>query len=453
MPENVIIVAVATPPGPAALAIIRVSGTGSIALVSKLMPELAGIEPDQSRRLIHGFAYDLHGSPLDEITAIPYFAPKSYTGEEMVEIICHGGGMSSRALVSKLCDLGARMAAPGEFTRRAFISGQISLSEAESVAAAIEAKSELALEAAARNLKGQLYSKIDSIRNAIRDLLSLIEAEIDFSEEEINKTPHNKIKNEIARQIGISQDVLKSYDFGRGLNAGYKIAIVGRANVGKSSLLNALLQRERAIVTDIPGTTRDTLTEWIEIDGFPILLTDTAGLRDSVDKIEIIGQERTKDEIEKSDLIFFMVDCESGITTEDIDIYQTLQDKPTLVIANKIDLSPTPDLSDQFRNVVYISATRGDGLDTLRKRLADSLHLESFRLDTAILATERQYQAMKMAVESLTHAGNELINTAAQPEVISLYLRETLDHLGELVGETTTDDILNNIFGKFCIGK
>jgi tRNA modification GTPase len=448
-----IIVALATPPGRAALAIIRVSGTGSIALVSRLMPELASIGPAEARRLIHGFALDLDNTPLDEITAIPYLAPKSYTGEEMVEIICHGGGMSSRILLSKLCELGARIAEPGEFTRRAFISGRISLSEAEAVAAAIEAKSELALKAAARNLKGELYERIDAIRKAIMDLLTLIEAEIDFSDEEVDKTPYHKIEREITSQIERSREILKSYDFGRGLNAGYKIAIVGRTNVGKSSLLNALLHRERAIVTEIPGTTRDTLTEWIEIDGFPIFLTDTAGLRDSTDKIEALGQERTKDEIEKSDLVILMIDCSSGDTSEDVDIYQTLIDKTTQVIANKIDLAPTYNLSDHFPNVVYISATRGDGLEELRNHLAKSLHLESFHLDTAIIATERQQQAMKAAVESLSQAASELKNATPQSEVISLYLRETLDHLGELVGETTTDDILNNIFGKFCIGK
>jgi tRNA modification GTPase len=212
-----------------------------------MIPELVNIGSDQSRRLIHGYAIDPNGVPLDEITAIPYLAPQSYTGEEMVEIICHGGRVSSSVLIAKLCELGARIAEPGEFTRRAFLSGRISLSEAEAVAAAIEAKSELALKAAARNLKGELYKKIDTIRNSIKDLLTLIEAEIDFSDEEIDKTPFDKITDEIARQLENTRTILKSYDFGRGLNSGYKIAIVGRANVGKSSLLNALLRRERAM--------------------------------------------------------------------------------------------------------------------------------------------------------------------------------------------------------------
>jgi tRNA modification GTPase len=450
MTGNDIITALSTPPGRAALAIIRVSGEGAIELVSRLIPELTGIEPEQSRRLIHGFAFDSTGKPLDEITAIPYLAPKSYSGDEMVEIICHGGGMSSRVLLSRLCELGARIAEPGEFTRRAFLNGRISLSEAEAVAAAIEAKSELALKAAARNLKGELYEKIDRMRNAIKNLLTLIEAEIDFSEEEIDKTSFWEIKNQIAEQLDLSQKILSSYDFGRGLSSGYKIAIVGRANVGKSSLLNALLSRERAIVTDIPGTTRDTLTEWIEIAGFPILLTDTAGLRERPDTIEALGQERTKGEIEKSDLVLFMIDCSEGVNAEDGEIYQNLINKPNLIVANKIDLKRNANIT--YSSPVFISAKTGEGLETLRGRIAEYLHIQNFNLDTALLATERQYQAMKKNCETLEQALSQ-IKTSPQSEVISLYLRETLDHLGELVGETTTDDILNDIFGKFCIGK
>jgi tRNA modification GTPase len=449
-----IITALATPPGRSALAIVRVSGPGAISLVSRLIPELVDIGPEQARRLVHGFAIDSNDRPLDEITAIPYFAPKSYTGEEMVEIVCHGGQASSRAIIDRLTDLGARIAEPGEFTRRAFLNGRISLSEAEAVAAAIDAKSELALKAAARNLKGELYEKIDNIRNNIRNLLTLIEAEIDFSEEEIDKTPFDEIAVEIAGQLECAREILKSYDFGRGLNSGYKIAIVGRANVGKSSLLNALLARERAIVTDMPGTTRDTLTEWITIAGFPILLTDTAGLRESADMIEILGQERTRGEIEISDLVIFMLDGTSGATTEDSEIFRNLSDKPKLIAVNKIDLieKSVIDLPGQFPNPVFISAKRGDGLDDLRRRIVEHLHLENFSLDTALLATERQFLAMKKAEETLSQSLLE-IKAKPQAETISVYLRETLDYLGELVGETTTDDILNDIFGKFCIGK
>ncbi len=454
--SNDIIIALATPPGRSALAMIRVSGNGSIALVSRLMPELARFAPDQARRLLHGYAIDSNGDPLDEITAIPYLAPASYSGEEMVEIICHGGFASSRFVIERLIELGARIAEPGEFTKRAFLSGRISLSEAEAVAAAIDAKSKLALKAAARNLKGDLYEKIDQIRLATRNLLTLIEAEIDFSDEEIEKTPLAKIEIDVARQLELSRAILDSYNFGRGLAYGYRIAIVGRANVGKSSLLNALLRRERAIVTEIPGTTRDTLTEWIEIAGFPILLTDTAGLRQSTDTIETLGQQRTRDEIERSDLVIFMVDHSAGVIDEDTRIYRAIAGKPTLVTVNKTDLAKGSGMECAScfpdSEAVYISAKTGDGLDRLQRRVVEHFGLESFSLGTALLATERQYHSMKNACESLAQVLDRL-KANSQPEVISIYLRETLDHLGELVGETTTDDILNDIFGKFCIGK
>ena len=454
--SNDIICAIATPPGRSALAIVRVSGPGCIALVSNVIPALRDIASGDSHKLRHDFILDSNGLPLDEITVIPHFAPKSYTAEEMVEIICHGGFASPQAILKTLTEIGARIAEPGEFTKRAFLNGRISLSEAEAVAAAIEAKSELALKAAARNLKGELYIRIDDVRQNIENLLTILEAEIDFSEDEIEKTSLDDIKHKVAEQLEKSEVILRSYDFGRGLNSGYKVVIVGRANVGKSSLFNALLKRERAIVTNIPGTTRDMLTEWIEISGFPILLTDTAGLRKSHEEIEKIGQERTRSQIADADVIFFMIDGSSEITAEDKSIFGDLKGKETILIINKIDLglSSNLDYKEAFPglNPAFISAINSDGLEELKSRLAGCLGLDKFNLDSALLATERQYLAMKKAHESLTETLNELGRLASH-EILSLHLRETLDHLGELVGETTTEDILNNIFGRFCIGK
>jgi tRNA modification GTPase len=453
---NDIIAAAATPPGRSALAVIRVSGPGCVKLTGRIVPSLQDIDPQAPKRLYYDFVLDSGGNLIDEVTAIPYFAPKSYTAEEMAEIVCHGGFASSRIILDRLYECGARPAEPGEFTRRAFVNGRISLSQAEAVAAAIEAKSELALKAAARNLKGELFERIDSIRAEIRDLLTLIEAEIDFSDQEIDKTPLEKIAGTVNRQYELSSSILKSYDFGRGLNQGYRIAIVGRANVGKSSLLNALLKKDRAIVTDIPGTTRDTLTEWIDIDGFPILLTDTAGLRGASDMVESMGQDRTRREIENSDLVLFMVDGAEGFTEEDKRIYAALDNRSVLALVNKIDLAESSrfDQEKHFpgRKTVRISALKGTGLDELNARISGRLHFDDFSLDTAILATERQYRAMKQVCDTLSETLNEM-KAGSTEEVIATFLREALDHLGELVGETTTDDILNDIFGRFCVGK
>jgi tRNA modification GTPase len=453
---NDLIVALATPPGKGALAIVRVSGPGCIAVVSKAIQSLANITPDESRRLVYDFICDRNNNPIDEITAIPYFAPKSYTAEETVEIICHGGFTASRIIIGRLLELGMRAANPGEFTHRAFINGRISLSEAESVAAAIEAKSELALKAAARNLKGELKTKIGSIKDAIVNLLTLLEAEIDFSDDEIDKTPYEQLSADLDIQLLNAGKILQGYDFGRGLNSGYNIVIAGRANVGKSSLLNAILKRERAIVTDIPGTTRDTLTEGIEIDGFPILLTDTAGLRHTTDPIEAIGQKRTWAEIEKADLLLFVIDCVTGMNWEDIENYYSIKEKPILLVINKIDLCHTRSEINygglEHANKVFVSALTDSGLEDLREAISHLLRLDTFSLDTAILTTERQEQAMIRAFCALTDAKIAL-RTEIKPEVIAVYLREALDYLGELVGETTSEDILNNIFGKFCIGK
>lgn len=455
-PQNDIIVARATPPGQSALAVIRVSGPGSIKLSSEMIPALKGLRKPSARKLIHDFALDGDGKVIDEITAIPYFAPKSYTAEEMVEIICHGGSMASRIIIEKLIECGARPAGPGEFTMRAFINGRISLSQGEAVAAAIEAKSDLALRAAARNLKGELFEKIESIRSVVRDLLSLIEAEIDFSDEEIDKTSKENIMLSVNRAFDKASKILGTYDFGRGLNSGYRIAIVGKANVGKSSLLNALLKRDRAIVTEIPGTTRDTLTEWIEIDGFPILLTDTAGLRESGDTVEMIGQKRTRRQIEDSDLVIFMIDGNAGIDDEDKNILKTVDSQKTILVANKVDLGLADDLEIEMHfpghDAVVISALKETNLDRLKSRIAAMLNIDRFSLDTALLATERQYRAMKSARDVLAETIREIEGGAAE-EVVASFLREALEHLGDLVGETTAEDILNSIFGRFCVGK
>ncbi len=454
--QNDNIVAGATPPGRSALAIVRVSGPGCVKLVGKIIPSLSNLTSKSARRLHYDFVLDADGNPIDEITVIPWFAPKSYTAEEMVEIICHGGFAASRTIIDRLIECGARIAEPGEFTRRAFVNGRISLSQAEAVIAAIEAKSELALKAAARNLKGDLYREIERIRSGLGDTLTLIEAEIDFSEEEIDKTSSDKIASAIKEQYDKSIEILNSYDFGRGLNQGYRIAIVGRANVGKSSLMNALLKRDRAIVTEIPGTTRDTLTEWIDLDGFPILLTDTAGLRESGDMVERIGQERTREEIENSDLVIFMIDGSAGITDEDREIYRLIEEKSLLIVINKIDLGLADglDLDSQFsgKETVSISALNGTGLGELEKKIEHILSIDEFNLDTAILATERQYRAMKNACDVLGEAISE-IDRGSTEEVLATFLREALDNLAELVGETTSDDILNNIFDRFCVGK
>ncbi len=436
------------------MAVVRVSGPGSIELVAKSVPALRDTDQMDDRRLIYDFIVDSDGKPIDEVTVIPYFTSKSYSAEEMVEIICHGGFLSSRMIIDRLIACGARMAEPGEFTKRAFMNGRISLSQAEAVAAAIDAKSELALRAAARNLKGKLFHKIDDIKKEIADLLTLIEAEIDFSEEEIDKTPFDKIKTVIEKQYDDSRTILRSYDFGRGLNQGYRVAIVGKSNVGKSSLLNALLNRDRAIVTEIPGTTRDTLTEWIEIDGFPVLLTDTAGLRESDDRVEKIGQDRTRAEIENSDLVLFMIDAADGYKDEDKEIFNTINNERVVVLANKIDLAGVAEFDRHFHNldVLKISALKGTGLDDLKNAIAHIFHIDEFSLDMALLATQRQHDAMSRACESLARAAEE-IKAGQSGEVIAVFIRETLDHLGELVGETTSEDILNSIFDRFCIGK
>ena len=385
-------------------------------------------------------------------------APKSYTGEDTVEVYCHGGGLILRRVLNLLVGEGARPAGPGEFTQRAFLSGRIDLTQAEAVMDLIRAKTEAGQRAAMAQLGGGLFREITHLRMEAMGLLAEIEAGIDFSEEDLQLASETRIKSSLQKMLQRTNSLLKTATTGKILREGVFTAIVGRPNVGKSSLLNALLMRDRAIVTPIPGTTRDLIEESLNMEGIPFRIMDTAGLQETNDLVEREGIDRSRSAIQQADLVLIVLDATQGITPEDRALLETTADKQRVLVFNKCDLlsenqresfNRTANISD----TVLISALTGKGLDEFRKALVDKT------LSGTIICGEQESMINERHTRLLMDAKEAMIRTAhsmdqvAPAEIVAVDLRVTVDRLGEITGDTTTEDLLDTIFGQFCVGK
>ena len=446
------ICAISTPPGESALAIVRLSGIESKAIVERFFK---GTKLED-RKASFGELIDEHSSILDQVVAIWYKKPKSYTVEDMVEIICHGGYVVSQQIQELLCRHGARLAEPGEFTFRAFINGRIDLTEAEAVNSIIKAKSSRSKKLAIRNLEGKLRAKLEEINTKLFDLITLLEAQIDFSDDEITRVNPKEIKSTLAEVLDIINDIKSTYDIGRISEGRAQIAIVGAPNVGKSSLFNVLLKVDRAIVTEIPGTTRDYLSEYIDIGGYPVILTDTAGVRSSEETVELLGIDRTYELIDDVDLCIFMLDASRPINEDDRKIADALRNQNYILVENKSDLKTTPhELNEKLfasRKTMQMSALTEDGVPELISKLKSYLIGKLSEPSEGVLLSQRQYDCAWKASEAID-SGISLIDSNEPEEIIVSLLREALENIGELTGRVTSEDILNSIFSKFCIGK
>jgi len=442
------IVAIATPPGIGGIAVVRLSGPKSIDIVSKC---LSSVSLKPHRATYADFKNPQTGILIDE-TVVTYFqAPKSYTAEDVIEVSCHGGHYLAEQILRSLLDLGARMAEPGEFTRRAFLNGRIDLSQAEAVADLIASQTNSSHQMALHQLKGELKAAVDRIRGELIDTISLLELELDFSEDEITTTPYDKISDAILRLKGSCGQLVETYRNGKIYRHGILAPIVGKPNAGKSSLLNILLREERALVSDIPGTTRDTIEESISHNGVEIRLVDTAGLRSSEDQIESMGISRAEKVMNMADILLQVIDITD---TEPPDPLPGKNDIPVIQIYNKIDLVPET-TARQKNGGIYTSALSGQGVTEiadviLAKILGGSPKKESG--ESVTITNERHRNALNKAIHSLDTA-MESVEKQMSSEFIVVDLRSALNALGFITGQTTTDDILNNIFAKFCIGK
>ena len=438
------ITAISTPLGTSGVGIIRISGDKSFEIALRI----TNLKTLTENKICHGWVQD-EEKKIDEVIILPFKSPKSYTGEDVIEIQCHGGIHVVKNILDIVIKNGARMAQRGEFTKRAFLNKRIDLSQAEAVDDLIHSKtSEFAMQSA-KNLSGVLAQKISEIKKDIFDITSKIVAGIDFPED-VAEPDYSYLAESLKKSISEIDKILSNAKSSNILRQGIKVTIAGRPNVGKSSLFNALLNSERAIVTEIAGTTRDTITESIDL-GFPLTLIDTAGIRNdsNIDKVEEIGIEYSKQSVKDSDLILFMYDASIGYTQDDDSIYQLIENKKHIIIANKIDI--TNKNTNQFKADLEISAFTQKGINELKNKIKEIV-LDFSIEDMEFVTNQRQQTCLIRCKEALERALDGAKNNQLQ-DMIYIDLKTALLSLDEITGEVITDEILNNIFDHFCIGK
>lgn len=452
------IAAVSTPLGEGGIGMVRLSGSDAVAVAEALFSSPRGkrLADAPSHTILHGFA--LHpetGAPLDEVLVTVMRAPKTYTREDVVEINCHGGLIATTAVLQALLRSGARLAEPGEFTRRAFLNGRIDLAQAEAVIDVIRAKTAEAERLALRQLEGRLSERIAALQDRITELCALVEVHIDFPEDEIEPVSKEEMFGAMAAIGAELAKLSRSYDEGRFFREGISAALVGKPNVGKSSLLNALLEKDRAIVTELPGTTRDVIEDCLNINGLPLRIMDTAGIRETHHLAEREGVKRSLKAIEGADLVIAVLDGSRPLDDADREVLRRIGHKRMLVALNKCDLpSPPLSLPEAVGDAVRVSARTGEGLDAVRRRIYELCISPESAPDRedVLVTTLRHKEALDQALRSLEGA-RQALKSGAPLEVVALFLRESLNHSGTIIGAVTTDDILDRIFSQFCIGK
>ncbi len=454
------IVAISTPIGESGIGIVRISGKNSFPLAKKIFTpsKKSKINWSSSFKVYYGWISDPeNGERIDEVLLTLMKAPRTYTRENIVEINCHGGLVPLRKTLEVCLKLGVRLAEPGEFTKRAFLNGRIDLAQAESVLDIIQAKTEKSLQLAIKSLEGELSQRISSLKKKIIELLSFLEAEIDFSQEDIELFSKEDKERHLNSILSSINSLLEASKAGMIYREGVKAAIVEKTNVGKSSLFNALVQRDRAIVTHFPGTTRDTIEEIVNIKGFPLYIVDTAGLRDVKNPIEKEGVRRAYDMVKEADIVLLMLDGSTSLDKEDRVILNRVKKKKPLVLINKVDLPSKIDkgkVSSLFPGeaLIEISATKGTNLEKLKQEIGRLILKEVSPSCDSFLVSIRQREAFQLTKKSILRV-TEALRGGLSEEFLAIDLREGLGHLKEITGETVEDDVLNRIFSNFCIGK
>lgn len=454
------IVAISTPPGEGGIGIVRMSGEKSIDIIKEIfvLPSGKEISEIKDRYFYYGKIVDVAGEPLDEVLMVCMRGPRSYTREDIVEIHCHGGMIPIRKILELIISHGARLAEPGEFTKRAFLNGRLDLVQAEAVADLIRAKSDEAARSSLRQMEGSLSRKLKDIRERLLDLIAHIEVTIDYPEEDIDEIIGKEIAGVLDEVLSEMKRLIDSANTGKLIRQGIKTVIVGKPNVGKSSLLNALVRENRAIVTHIPGTTRDIIEEYISIRGIQVNIIDTAGIRETEDVVEKIGVERTKKSIDEADLIIAMFDASVPFEKEDEEILERIKDKKVLVIVNKTDL---PNLLDIEKikstipdgDIIETSLIKGEGVEEIENYIYNMVYSGNVTVsDEPMVTNIRHENLLKSSYKHLLDAKNALEH-GVPLDLISIDIRSSLDDIGVITGEFVTDDIVDRIFSNFCVGK
>lgn len=459
---NDTIVALATPPGVGAIGVIRLSGKAAIPLVDALFPGKQLSE--QASHTIHLGTIRDGQRVLDEVLVSLFQGPRSYTGEDVVEVSCHGSNYIIQELIQLFVDKGARLAEPGEFTMRAFLNGKMDLSQAEAVADLIASGSESAHRVALQQMRGGFSDEIQHLRQELIDFASLIELELDFGEEDVTFADRDDLRQLVNKIRKLLQGLIDSFRLGNAIKQGVNTVIAGRPNAGKSTLLNALLNEERAIVSAIAGTTRDTIEEVLNINGVQFRIIDTAGIRDAEDTIEAIGVAKTMEKIQQSALLLYVFDViETSPEEVRADLAHLIQPGVhTLVLANKMDQNPYTQYTHYFGDSpeplitpeqwIPLSAKNKMNIPHLKDQLYQVVLSEQVQLDGSIVTNVRHYEALRRAEESLA-AVLQGMDNGVTSDFIAMDIRQALYYLGEITGQISSDDLLGNIFGKFCIGK
>lgn len=450
------IAAIATPPGAGAIGIVRLSGADAHAIAGNVFHARSGQQPGDvagyTARL--GDAYDADGGRIDECVALVYHAPKSYTGEDIVELMCHGGELVCDSMLRALLRAGAQPAAPGEFTRRALMNGRLSLTEAEAVCDLINASSQQGTLAAAALQGGSLYRAILQLKEAVLSVQAHISAAIDFPEEDVEELDDDTLNERLDGIDARLRALLSSYDTGAAVLRGVPTVIAGSPNVGKSTLLNLLAGAQKAIVTPVAGTTRDIVEQQVRLGGTTLLLADTAGIRQSGDDIEMLGIARAIERLGDASLVLAVFDSSRPLDEDDRRVMALVQGKRAVAVVNKTDLAPkldTAELKRQFGDIVYISATDPTSLAVLDAAVGKVVGTAHFDAAAPILANERQRRCAQLAQEAVAQARDAARH--ATPDVVTALLAEALEALAELSGENATESLLDEVFSKFCVGK
>ena len=453
------IAAISTPRGEGGIGIIRISGDKSFEILNKIFKTKNPNKDLGFYKFNYGFIHD-NNKIIDEIMVVRMKAPKTYTCEDVVEINCHGGYLITEKVLELVLKNGARHAEKGEFTKRAFMNGRIDLSQAEAVIDLIQGKTETSISLSLDQLRGDLKDKIKDFKKALLDVTAHVNVVLDYPEEGIDDPLPKNLRINLEKVYDEANDLINSYKKGKKIKEGVKTVIIGKPNVGKSTLLNSLLKEERAIVTHIPGTTRDVIEEIINIKGIPLVLIDTAGIRETEDIVENIGVVKSKEFIEKSDLILLVLDASKPMEKEDIEIISIIKEKnkKSIVILNKIDLERKIEEKEinnlKLNNIIEISAKKLFGIEEMENKIYDFIFEESIKdsSEKLIITNIRHKTALEKTKEAINNIFITIDNEMPM-DLISVDLREALDALSEITGEISSEDVLDHIFGNFCVGK
>lgn len=456
MREYETIAAISTALGESGVSIIKVSGSEAQAIVDTVFRQKNGKSFMEARAFHMHYGHIVKkGSEetVDEVLVSFFKGPKSFTAEDMVEINCHGGRVATESVLNEVYKAGARPAEPGEFTKRAFLNGRIDLSQAEAVIDIIQAKTELSMKSAMSQSEGKLSKEIREIRANILNILAFIEVTLDFPEEDLEFTTGHEVSEKLGNLIDKVRRLLMTAEEGKILREGLSIAIVGKPNVGKSSLLNALLMENRAIVTDVPGTTRDIIEEYLNIEGIPIKIMDTAGIRETEDVVEKIGVDRSKGKIDEADLIVFVLDRSRPLDKEDIDIIKYIGNRKSITLLNKSDLQGNMDTGNShLGETIAISALNGYGINELKRKVKDLFFHGNIEIKDLMVTNHRHKEALMRANEKMTDA-KEAVDAGISLDLAAIDISAAWNYFGEITGDTLSEDLIEKIFSDFCIGK